>query len=83
VSTRKTFAGALSPFKRRVYRGANLGLKLDSSLAAPISFSTNFNEQMFEDELLDQLVLVIHGIGSAFDSFDLFGLVTLNSIIDR
>ena len=99
ISTRKSIVGALSPFKRRVYRGAEIlrdggtdfvhpETKITNSanpLAAPLSFSANYGADVVGDdcggEICKHLILVVHGIGDAFSAVDLFGILSLNSII--
>ena len=60
-----------------------------SSLAAPLQFSSSpecqfsaFGDDVEDKDEVDHLILVVHGIGKAMQSFELFGLVHLSSIID-
>jgi len=119
LAVKKTLGGALSLFKKRVYRGADvivedsagrperesdlapgLGVvedfsmpdfsaspapdtsaatlddELAKSLSAPLQFSAQY--RAFPDspeDSVEHLVLIVHGIGKALQSFELLGLV--------
>ena len=55
------------------------------SLAAPSSLSSSYQYDPSTDpshDKVDHLVLIVHGIGKALQSFELLGLVHLSSIVD-